>query len=169
MYADPQIWQIAVKSLNIIGYKIPWPETEDKKLEPKPYVFTAKTDDDNSAAGSPPPQSGAGSSSSSSTDLVKAQQQPARVANIDPLVIPAPYPPSLAGLVAARIHCRFLMNRIVKEVDLVTKYPEYAHDEERLPPYMSPSLFRELLPVSCGFFLPVDDLLLYFFCLKQGH
>lgn len=37
---------------------------------------------------------------------------------LQPLVISQPYPPTVFGLEAARVHCRFIMNRIVSEVDL---------------------------------------------------
>ena len=36
--------------------------------------------------------------------------------DVQPLVIEAPYPPTIFGLEAARVHCRFMMNRIVSEV-----------------------------------------------------
>lgn len=36
--------------------------------------------------------------------------------DVQPLIIEAPYPPTIFGLEAARVHCRFMMNRIVSEV-----------------------------------------------------
>ena len=33
-----------------------------------------------------------------------------------PLIVEAPYSPTIFGLEAARVHCRFMMNRIVGEV-----------------------------------------------------
>ena len=65
-----------------------------------------------------------------------------------PLLISKRYDPTLAGLEGAKIHCRFMMNRIVNEVDLVTKNPLIAQDETRVLPYMAPLLFKQLLPVS---------------------
>lgn len=67
---------------------------------------------------------------------------------INPLVIDQPYPPTIYGLEAARMQCRFMMNRIVAEVDNVANHPEIATDESRPLPYMSPFLFNMLLPVS---------------------
>ncbi|MCJ1457650.1 hypothetical protein MMC28_008019 [Mycoblastus sanguinarius] len=65
-----------------------------------------------------------------------------------PLIIQKPYDATLAGLEGAKIHCRFMMNRIVNEVDLVTKNPLIAQQEERVPPFMSPMLFKQLLPIG---------------------
>lgn len=38
------------------------------------------------------------------------------IKDVQPLVIEAPYPATIFGLEAARVHCRFMMNRIVSEV-----------------------------------------------------
>ncbi|KAM0541466.1 hypothetical protein ACHAPJ_013230 [Fusarium lateritium] len=56
---------------------------------------------------------------------------------INPLVIDKPYPPTIYGLESARMQCRFMMNRIVSEVDKVANFPEIAADETRPLPYMS--------------------------------
>ncbi|KAF5024856.1 hypothetical protein F66182_3095 [Fusarium sp. NRRL 66182] len=66
----------------------------------------------------------------------------------NPLVIDQPYPPTIYGLESARMQCRFMMNRIVAEVDKVANYPEIAADETRPLPYMSPFLFNMLLPAG---------------------
>jgi hypothetical protein len=84
---------------------------------------------------------------------------------LDPLVIDTPYPATVFGLEAAKMQCRFMMNRIIAEVytrtrmvwtvanrilqvDVVAEHPEIAVDETRPLPYMSPFLFQQLLPVS---------------------
>jgi hypothetical protein len=69
-------------------------------------------------------------------------------AAVNPLVIDKPYPATIYGVESARMQCRFMMNRIVMEVDKVACYPEIATDESRPLPYMSPFLFNMLLPVS---------------------
>ncbi|OCK80668.1 hypothetical protein K432DRAFT_327794 [Lepidopterella palustris CBS 459.81] len=72
-----------------------------------------------------------------------------------PLRITTPYPPTLPGLEAARQAVRFMLHRIVAEVDVVSRNPDVATDEKRRLPYMSPFLFKELLPV--GVPAPVAD------------
>ncbi|KAK1753658.1 hypothetical protein QBC47DRAFT_430507 [Echria macrotheca] len=57
-----------------------------------------------------------------------------------------PYPPTIEGVEAARNDARFMLNRIVAEVDTITRKPELAVDEARPLPYLSPFLFKELLP-----------------------
>ncbi|KAK4197960.1 hypothetical protein QBC40DRAFT_205879 [Triangularia verruculosa] len=57
-----------------------------------------------------------------------------------------PYPPTIAGLERARNDARFMLNRIVAEVDTVTRKPELAVNEARPLPYLSPFIFKELLP-----------------------
>ncbi|KAH6880764.1 hypothetical protein B0T10DRAFT_446462 [Thelonectria olida] len=59
-----------------------------------------------------------------------------------------PYEATLIGLEQARQDARFMMNRIVLEVDNVTRRPELAVDETRKAPYLSPFLFKDLLPNS---------------------
>lgn len=65
-----------------------------------------------------------------------------------PLRIHEPYPPTIQGLEAARTDCRYMLNRIVAEVDAVSRNPDIATDEKRRLPYMSPFLFKELIPVG---------------------
>ncbi|KAK3395070.1 hypothetical protein B0H63DRAFT_362420, partial [Podospora didyma] len=57
-----------------------------------------------------------------------------------------PYPPTIAGLEAARQDVRFMLNRIVGEVDAITAKPELAVDEGRELCYVSPFIFKDLLP-----------------------
>ncbi|GJD00002.1 hypothetical protein ColKHC_08827 [Colletotrichum higginsianum] len=64
-----------------------------------------------------------------------------------------PYEPSLAGLEVARRDVRVMLNRIVAEVDAITRKPELAVDKTRPSPCPSPSMFKELLPES----RPVQD------------
>ncbi|WQF85312.1 hypothetical protein CDEST_10326 [Colletotrichum destructivum] len=64
-----------------------------------------------------------------------------------------PYEPSLAGLEVARRDVRFMLSRIVAEVEAITRKPELAVDRTRPSTYPSPSMFKELLPES----RPVQD------------
>lgn len=65
-----------------------------------------------------------------------------------------PYPPTLSGLGSARQVVRMMLNRIVTEVDLIARSPDLAVDESSQASYMSPLLFREMLPV--GSHVPVS-------------
>lgn len=65
-----------------------------------------------------------------------------------PLIVKTPYPPTLQGVEDARSLVRLMLNRIVQEVDLISRIPELASREDRALPYMSPFLFKEYLPVS---------------------
>ena len=58
-----------------------------------------------------------------------------------------PYPPTLMGLDKARRDCRTQMIAIVAEVDTITREPQLAVDAKRSSLYISPSSFRQLLPV----------------------
>ncbi|ODM15565.1 hypothetical protein SI65_09168 [Aspergillus cristatus] len=57
-----------------------------------------------------------------------------------------PYDGTLVGLEKARRDCRSQMIRIVKEVDAVADDPKVAVDFNRVGQYLSPLLFRQLLP-----------------------
>lgn len=57
------------------------------------------------------------------------------------------YKPTLLGLDQARRDCRFEMIKIVQEVDAVTQNPKVAIDPNRIHNYLSPIVFRMLLPV----------------------
>ncbi|KAI9924692.1 hypothetical protein MW887_006544 [Aspergillus wentii] len=56
------------------------------------------------------------------------------------------YDNSLVGLEKARRDCRLQMILIVKEVDAVAEDPKVAIDFDRVGQYLSPVLFRQLLP-----------------------
>ncbi|KAJ7822770.1 hypothetical protein B0H13DRAFT_1659452 [Mycena leptocephala] len=58
-----------------------------------------------------------------------------------------PYPANIFGLDKARRDCRFEMIKIVKEVDAVAQDPKVAIDPSRTWQYISPAIFRLLLPV----------------------
>ncbi|KAJ7700955.1 hypothetical protein B0H16DRAFT_1332585 [Mycena metata] len=58
-----------------------------------------------------------------------------------------PYPANIFGLDKARRDCRFEMIKIVKEVDAVAQDPKVAIDPSRTWQYLSPAIFRLLLPV----------------------
>jgi hypothetical protein len=68
-----------------------------------------------------------------------------------------PYEATLVGLEQARQDARFMMNRIVLEVDNVTRRPELAVDETRKTPYLSPFLFKDLLPNSAALKEKVEE------------
>ncbi|KAJ7351546.1 hypothetical protein DFH08DRAFT_923452 [Mycena albidolilacea] len=57
-----------------------------------------------------------------------------------------PYPATIFGLDKARRDCRFEMIKIVKEVDAVAHDPKVAIDPSRIWQYLSPAVFRLLLP-----------------------
>lgn len=59
-----------------------------------------------------------------------------------------PYAADLFGLDEARTDCRFEMIKIVAEVDAVTFDPKVAIDSERKHMFLSPSIFRMLMPLS---------------------
>ncbi|KAJ4253321.1 hypothetical protein NW762_010476 [Fusarium torreyae] len=56
------------------------------------------------------------------------------------------YPADVFGLEMAASDCRFEMIKLVREVDAVTKDPKVACDPSRIGMYLSPSVFRLLLP-----------------------
>ena len=58
------------------------------------------------------------------------------------------YAPSIVGLSKARRDCRLEMMKIVHEVDAVTADPSIALQPDRDWVYLSPAIFRQLLPVS---------------------
>ncbi|KAG5644903.1 hypothetical protein DXG03_007455 [Asterophora parasitica] len=57
-----------------------------------------------------------------------------------------PYKGSIFGLDKARRDCRFEMIKIVREVDAVAEDPKVACDPKRVWQYLSPAVFRMLLP-----------------------
>jgi hypothetical protein len=57
-----------------------------------------------------------------------------------------PYTPDVFGLEDAAKDCRFEMIKIVREVDAVTSDPKVACDPQRTSQYLSPSVFKLLLP-----------------------
>lgn len=58
------------------------------------------------------------------------------------------YQPDIFGLDKAKNDCRLEMIKIVQEVDLITYSPIVAVDPDRKPQFLSPAIFRMLLPIS---------------------
>ncbi|KAL6362825.1 hypothetical protein LRP88_04136 [Fusarium phalaenopsidis] len=85
---------------------------------------------------------------SSKGDESKAIVKTSAALTTNPLVIDKPYPPTMYGVESARMQCRFMINRIVAEVDKVANHPDIAANESRPLPCMSPFLFNMLLPVG---------------------
>ncbi|KAK6354949.1 hypothetical protein TWF696_004077 [Orbilia brochopaga] len=67
------------------------------------------------------------------------------------------YDPDIFGLEVAARDCRFEMIKIVREVDAVTRDPKVACDPYRISQYLSPSIFRMLLPTPDQERLPTID------------
>jgi hypothetical protein len=63
-------------------------------------------------------------------------------------VITQPYEPDVYGIEKAKRDVRIMMSRIASEVDEVTKDPNIAQEETRKQPFMSPLLFKQLLPTT---------------------
>ncbi|KAJ7855663.1 hypothetical protein B0H13DRAFT_1641803 [Mycena leptocephala] len=78
--------------------------------------------------------------------VIKVQQCELVEAPLPPNVL-TPYPANIFGLDKARRDCRFEMIKIVKEVDAVAQDPKVAIDPSRTWQYLSPAIFRLLLPV----------------------
>lgn len=68
-----------------------------------------------------------------------------------PIEITAEYAATIQGLENARSMVRTFLIRIVQEINILTRYPELALEQDRVQPHMSPFLFKELLPVSSSF------------------
>ncbi|CAI6100906.1 unnamed protein product [Clonostachys chloroleuca] len=101
----------------------------------------------------PPPKPAveAESVEGSVAEVVSPSSLPQKVVTLPPPSINEPFAPSVVGLEEARLKCRFMMNRIIQEVskiDNITIKPEIATDEARQTPYLSPFLFKMLLPVG---------------------
>lgn len=75
--------------------------------------------------------------------------------NWKPIALTKDFPPSLQGLEDARTMVRNILIRIVQEINILSKYPEAALDEDRVQPHISPFLFKEFLPVSWQPLVPV--------------
>ncbi|KAJ2993956.1 hypothetical protein NUW58_g1683 [Xylaria curta] len=65
-----------------------------------------------------------------------------------PIQLTKEYPPTLQGLEDARSMVRTILIRIVQEINILSKFPDAAMDEERVQPHISPFLFKEFLPVG---------------------
>ncbi|KAJ7847168.1 hypothetical protein B0H13DRAFT_2238801 [Mycena leptocephala] len=86
------------------------------------------------------------------SDVDAAPKQVIKVQVCEPVEAPlppnvlTPYPANIFGLDKARRDCRFEMIKIVKEVDAVAQDPKVAIDPSRTWQYISPAIFRLLLP-----------------------
>ncbi|KAG9495533.1 hypothetical protein J7337_013782 [Fusarium musae] len=90
------------------------------------------------------------SSNDTSAQKVEEQkQQPGDRPYIwKPFNVNKDFPPTLQGLENARSMVRMILIRIVQEINILTKFPEAAMDEDRIQPHISPFLFKEFLPVG---------------------
>ncbi|CVL12393.1 hypothetical protein FPRO06_04797 [Fusarium proliferatum] len=65
-----------------------------------------------------------------------------------PISITKEYKATLQGLEDARSMVRTFLVRIVQEINILSKSPNLALENNRVQPHMSPFLFKELLPVG---------------------
>ncbi|KAJ4168665.1 hypothetical protein NW754_010588 [Fusarium falciforme] len=130
-------------------------ETQMDSLEKKLEAKSSKLSKESDTPAKTPPVTTSDAASEEAEDASddqgdesKSIVNPSIAPTTNPLVIDKPYPPTMCGVESARRQCRFMMNRIVAEVDKVANHPEIATDESRPLPYMSPFLFNMLLPVG---------------------
>ena len=100
-------------------------------------------------------------------EVTAASKSSPKLIAFSPPSIEEPFAPDIEGLEEARLRCRFMMNRIIQEVSCLELYcklcpdqctlfkidnisikPEIATDETRQAPYLSPFLFKMLLPLG---------------------
>ncbi|KAH6964686.1 hypothetical protein DER45DRAFT_611003 [Fusarium avenaceum] len=65
-----------------------------------------------------------------------------------PIDVTKEYKATLQGLEDARNMVRTFLIRIVQEINILSKHPHLALEDDRVQPHMSPFLFKELLPVG---------------------
>ncbi|KAH8807210.1 hypothetical protein F5884DRAFT_879992, partial [Xylogone sp. PMI_703] len=73
-----------------------------------------------------------------------------------PIKLTKEYAATIQGLEDARSMVRTFLIRIVQEINILTRYPELALEQDRVQPHMSPFLFKELLPIGQPF-TPEDE------------
>ncbi|KAF3926813.1 hypothetical protein ABW20_dc0101301 [Dactylellina cionopaga] len=81
-------------------------------------------------------------------DLSTIFNAPLQVVESPPLIVTDAFQPTILGLEEARLKARYMMNRIIQEIDNITIRPEIANDENRPLPFQSPFLFKLLLPLG---------------------
>ncbi|KAJ3544348.1 hypothetical protein NM208_g3100 [Fusarium decemcellulare] len=65
-----------------------------------------------------------------------------------PINVTKEYKATLQGLEDARNMVRTFLVRIVQEINILSKHPDLALEDNRVQPHMSPFLFKELLPIG---------------------
>ncbi|CAH0027026.1 unnamed protein product [Clonostachys rhizophaga] len=111
-------------------------------------AITEKAAETEDEAPAPEPAVEAESVEGSVAEVIRPSSLPQKVVTLPPPSIDEPFAPTVVGLEEARLKCRFMMNRIIQEIDNITIKPEIATDEARQTPYLSPFLFKMLLPLG---------------------
>ncbi|RWA10550.1 hypothetical protein EKO27_g4557 [Xylaria grammica] len=65
-----------------------------------------------------------------------------------PIQLTQEYLPTIQGVEDARSMVRTILIRIMQEINILTKFPDAAMDEQRAQPHISPFLFKGFLPVG---------------------
>ncbi|KAK2593761.1 hypothetical protein QQS21_008522 [Conoideocrella luteorostrata] len=157
-------FKTVAKNLQVLAYNVSAGQTRliaaseaRKKLEQasKPAASaggdgdeTASTTKDNTPASDAPESSQPVESDPHSNGNRGSKKLEDGPHNWAPIVLTREYPPTLQGLEDARSMVRTMLIRIVQEINILTKFPEAATDEQRVQPHMSPFLFKEFLPVG---------------------
>ncbi|KAF7349013.1 hypothetical protein MVEN_01422400 [Mycena venus] len=127
------------------------PELSEMAAEAKKY-YAAQTDRYQKSLPGPAAESEASSEEEKSDGSTATAGQVVKAGPREPVEAPLPpnalrpYPATIFGLDKARRDCRFEMIKIVKEVDAVAYDPKVAIDPSRTWQYLSPAVFRLLLP-----------------------
>ncbi|KAM5344890.1 hypothetical protein ACJ41O_010752 [Fusarium nematophilum] len=116
-------------------------------------IFSAIQAESDKPAKEPSPGTEAESVEGSVVDVTGALPKapakvPAKVVTPPPHRVEEAFAATITGLEEARVKCRYMMNRIIQEIDNITIKPEIATDETRPSPYLNPFLFKLLLPLG---------------------
>ncbi|KAK6339139.1 hypothetical protein TWF718_008563 [Orbilia javanica] len=126
---------------------MPNPRAPGATTQSKAIVGRAGIEDSDNAASEP--TADAESPDGSVVDVVGAVVKASpQLVEATPLIITEAFPATIEGLEETRLKCRYIMNRIIQEIDNIVIKPEIANDEKRPLPYQSPFLFKLLIPLG---------------------
>ncbi|KAF5024855.1 hypothetical protein F66182_3094 [Fusarium sp. NRRL 66182] len=142
-------YKAAWKELQVMSYEVNNALAILKKADDQPEIKDMAEDADNNYKEQLKQYAAAQESKDSSEETSLVKHNPANASRVSKPLPPNKlnlYAPSVYGLDQAQRDCRFEMIKIVREVDAVAEDPQVAVDPTRNNQFLSPVVFRQLLP-----------------------
>ncbi|GAW13603.1 hypothetical protein ANO14919_029900 [Xylariales sp. No.14919] len=136
-------FKTVAKNLQVLAYGVPASQTKLIAASESSDIGHATSEAPQPAESTPRNNDEVGSKSDQ-----KQQPLEERPYSWKPIRLTQEYSPTIQGVEDAHSMVRTILVRIMREINILTKFPDAAMNEQRVQPQISPFLFKGFLPVG---------------------